>query len=47
MKTRVIQDEPKQTEAVLPVPDADHDAAEMASTEAPDAPEQNVDGAKP
>jgi hypothetical protein len=45
MKTRVIQDEQKPTEAAPPVPEADQDA--VAAADEPRPPEESATGAKP
>jgi hypothetical protein len=47
MKTRVIQDEPKPTEAAPPAPEAEQNAGEQAAVDPPHAPEQEATGAKP
>jgi hypothetical protein len=47
MRTRVIQDEPRPTEAAAPVPEADQDDGDQAVPGERQAPEQTANEDKP
>jgi hypothetical protein len=47
MRTRVIQDEPRPTDAVPPVPEAAQDDGDQAVPGEPQAPDQAAKGDKP